>query len=214
MTHGTCPRIQPSVGARKIPVNDIIRSLRNLDKILVDANNSEDTKAILKKMSNSVSNGGLYVVGDFWAQVLLRVAIKLGLVTSKKHRTYASVATSTETYNRLRKHWGITTSNHAAEIIPFLSHELKLSQPVCENTLCEFLRYTHGMGNTKDVFVRGHMLYRALHGGVYKVDLEGIGRRVKYGTAKFRAESGWWESDYEVSRDEMLTLKRIKRSRE
>jgi hypothetical protein len=213
VTHGTCPRIQPSVGVREIPENDIIQSLRNLDKILVDANSSDNTKAILKKMIRSPSNGGLYLVGDFWAQVLLRVAIKLGLVSSKKHHAYASVATSTETFNRLRQHWGVTTSNHAAEIIPFLSHKLKLSQPVCENKLCEFLRHKHGVGNTKDVFVRGHMLHRALPNGVYKYDLEGVGRRVKYGTAKFRAESGWWESDYEVSSDKMLTLTRRKRSR-
>ena len=56
------------------------QSTKNLDKILKDAEHTNNTKRTVKRMSSAARNGGVHGVGQFYAQVIINIAAKIGLL--------------------------------------------------------------------------------------------------------------------------------------
>jgi len=175
-------------------------SLANLDKLMCMADNTNDTGALMKKMSSSPSSGGLFGVGPFWAQSIINVATKVGLIKNTVHARNPVVATSTATYKRLREKMGILNANHAASLVPWLAHELGESCEVVENKLCEMLRDMYGTSGKKDVFVRGHLLFRIEDQSIVSVNCFGERESYTYSapcfTGEYMPSTLWWKISF------------------
>ena len=182
----------------KVTVRQLYHSAKNLDYILELANmDKHETKYLVKKMSSSVKNGGVHGVGPFYAQVILNVATKIGLVNNHTHIGKVSISSSTATYKRLKK-LGVKSPNHAAEIVPYLCSKLGISQHVCENMICELLRRKYGKCGTKDYYVRGHCLCIVDGGKVWRVDRRGRRSELVYAKATYNnrycPRICWWQA--------------------
>ena len=171
VSYGEHARCQSSHHGR-MSYRDMYLSCLNLCTIIEMANETLDTKSIIKRMCNSTKTGGLHGVGPFYAQHMVKIAILVGLITRASHSSNVAIATSTQTYKRL-KMLGIKNKIQAAAVIPYLSATTGDHPEHSENKLCEALRLKFGKDNTKDVFVRGHLLYRVVGDRVYTVDKEG-----------------------------------------
>ena len=182
----------------KMSKRQMYQSAQNLDKILMDAEHTNDTKKIVKRMSAAAKNGGVHGVGQFYAQVILNIATKIGLLGNKCHIGNVTVSTSTATYNRL-KELGVRSKSHAAEIVPYLVGRLGESPQKCENMVCELLRREYGRDDTKDYFVKGHKLVVVENEVIFRVDARGKKERVHYMTATYNDSYTpgvvWWEDD-------------------
>ena len=77
-------------------------------------------KRIINKLKGSVKSGGVYAVGPIYAQVLINLASKLGLIRDHRHVAHITVSPSLATYKQLKSLYGIRSTAHAAEIVPFL----------------------------------------------------------------------------------------------
>ena len=195
------------------------KSCANLSTIIDEANVTDDTKAIVKKMCKSPLGGGLYGVGPFYSQHLINISIKVGLITRVHHSLNVVVATSTATYKRLQM-IGIRNKSHAEAVVPYLSSVMNDPPEVSENKLCEAFRKKIGSDGTQDVFARGHVLYRILNGNVYTVDLTGTYRRIIFGVETsddvYCPKYKWWErslSKMEGGRRVYLTKKKKEKER-
>lgn len=197
VSNGVYRRCQTSHRGR-ITVRQAIQSWQNMDSCFRLADESDDTKKVIKMMSKSVKRGGIHGVGEFYAHVLLNLSIKLQLVRNHTHLENVAVAPSTNTFKRLKK-VGFKSKNHVAEIVPFLVGRLQRTALTCENMVCEYLRFRFGKDGTKDVFVRGHVLFRADRDGVYTVDCDGSTHEVWVDIARFgngyRPHLVWWAED-------------------
>ena len=173
----------------------MFQSLQNLEYLIDLANSIDNTKYIVKKMASSWRMGGVHGVGPFYAQVIVNVATKIGLITNRIHVEQVSISTSTTTFKRLRQ-MGVKTTSHASELVPFLVHRTGEPAQKCENMICEMLRRKFGTDRTKDYFVRGHKLYVVRRSGVYMIDWSGRTRLMRYPPAmynsKYRPEVCWW----------------------
>ena len=185
------------------------QSAKNLDRILMDAEHTNDTKNIVKRMSSAVKNGGVHGVGQFYAQVILNIATKIGLLGNKCHIGNVTVSTSTATYKRL-KELGVHSKNHAAEIIPYLVGRLGESPQKCENMVCEWLRREYGRDDTKDYFIKGHELVVVENDVIFRVDVRGRKEKLQYVTARWKdAEVRFDSGPHEWDRT-VISLKRRK----
>ena len=193
---GDFPRCQPSHRG-KLTERQMFQSLQNLDRILYLAEETNITKGIVKKLSSSAKNGGVHGVGQFYAQVLINVATKIGLLKNKVHVQQITISESTATYKRLRN-MGIRSKSHASELIPYLSGRLRLSPHKCENMVCEMLRRKYGKDGTKDYFVKGHVLYVIEGDNVMTVDTDGTSSNVQYTDAlynnRYMPKYRWWNT--------------------
>ena len=123
------------------------------------------TMRIINKLKGSVNSGGVYGVGQFYAQVLINLASKLGLIRDHRHAAHITVSPSTATFKGLKSVYGVKSAAHAAEIVPFLVNKTGMSPVTCENRLCEILRVDFGnKDDVQDVFFKGDVLYK-LEGG-------------------------------------------------
>ena len=177
------------------------QSTKNLDMILIEAERTNNTKKIVKRMSSAAKNGGVHGVGPFYAQVILNIATKIGLLKNKCHIGNVTISTSTVTYKRL-KEIGVRSEGHAAEIIPYLVGRLGESSQKCENMVCEWLRREYGRDDTKDYFIKGHELVVVENNMIYRVDVRGRKHTLRYLTAThndfYKPNVIWWE-DAQVS---------------
>ena len=185
----------------KMSKRQMYQSTKNLDEILMEAEHTNNTKKIVKRMSSAAKYGGIHGVGQFYAQVILNVATKIGLLSNLSHIYNVTIATSTATYKRL-KQLGVRSKGHAAEIIPYLCDRLGESPQKCENLVCELLRRKYGRDNTKDYFVRGHELIVIQNEVICRVDDVGRKEKLCYITATYNdcytPDVVWWK-DSEVS---------------
>ena len=181
---------------------EIYHSAKNLDYILNFANMSDNTKYLVKKMSNSIKVGGIQGVGPFYAQVLIN-ATKIGLIENHDHIGRVTISASTATYKRLKK-LGVTTPANARELVPYLCSKLGMTQHKCENLICELLRRKFGKSGTKDYFVRGHKLYVVDEGKVWTVNTRGTWAEVSYENAvyndKYMPSTVWWQASIEFGK--------------
>ena len=91
------PRCQPHLKA-EISQRQAIQSIQNLNAAMKMADSGEfSTKRIINKLKGSVESGGVYGVGPFYAQVLINLASKLGLIRDHRHVTHVTVSPSTTT---------------------------------------------------------------------------------------------------------------------
>lgn len=192
---GAYPRCQPQMRG-SMSKRNLYQSLSNLDDCLRMANATDDTKKVVKRMSKSPRNGGIHGVGPFYAQVLINISIKLGLVKRTSHVDSIIVSPSTNTFKVLRDEYGVKTTAHAAEIIPFLMHSTGWDAPICENRLCEVLRHKFGKDNVRDVFFRGDCLYKIENGHVWTVSPQGKHKMQCYGVGVWptscETQVDWW----------------------
>ena len=182
---------------------EIYHSAKNLDYILNFANMSDNTKYLVKKMSNSIKVGGIQGVGPFYAQVLINIATKIGLIENHDHIGRVTISASTATYKRLKK-LGVTTPANARELVPYLCSKLGMTQHKCENLICELLRRKFGKSGTKDYFVRGHKLYVVDEGKIWTVNTRGTWTEVSYENAvyndKYMPSTVWWQASIEFGK--------------
>ena len=181
----------------QITKGDLFLSLQNLDNGLMRANEtSNSTKFVVKGMTKPVAKGGVRNVGPFYAQVIINVATKIGLINNHEHVGNVSVSPSTATYRRLGT-FGVETKAHAMEIVPFLTNNLGGTALTSENRLCETLRRLFGTDGTMDVFADGHVLYKIKDGNVYTVNTSGVWTVVTYADAAFNGTYCppflWWD---------------------
>ena len=152
----------------------------------------------MKRMSSAAKNGGVHGVGQFYAQVILNIATKIGLLGNKCHIGNVTVSTSTATYKRL-KELGVHSKSHAAEIIPYLVGRLGESPQKCENMVCEWLRREYGRDDTKDYFIKGHELVVVENDVIFRVDVRGQKEKLQYLTAtyndSYKPDVIWWNDD-------------------
>jgi hypothetical protein len=223
---GKDPRCQPSQRG-SVTLRQSVQSMQNLCQCLEMANETNDTKRVIGRMSKSAKNGGVHGVGPFWAHVLLNLATKLGLVRNHVHIQNVSVAPSTATFKRLKKTYGVRTRAHAAEIVPYLASRNKISAQSCENRLCEVLRAMHGKDDIVDVFFVGDVLYKVRGGLVLTVDISGREMIVQYEQTQFgdgyMPNVAWWDDGLVFGKDphmwdesviRLKTAKRGKRGRD
>ena len=179
----------------RITMRELFHSLQNLDRGLKRANETSSTKLLVKMMTKTVQKGGVRNVGPFYAQVMINVATKIGLINNLEHVENVSVSPSTATYRRLGT-FGVNTKAHAMEIVPFLTHSLGGTALTNENRLCEALRRMFGTDGIMDVFADGHVLYKIKDGNVYTVDTGGVWTVVTYADATFNdtycPPFPWW----------------------
>jgi len=205
VSSGTDPRCMSSQQGQ-ITQRQITQSLQNMDKCFKWADKCDDTKRIIKRMSNSVKNGGIHGVGPFYAHILINLATKLGLISNHIHIDHVSVSPSTTTFKRLKYTFGVNTTAHAAEIIPFLVYRTKKSAMECENRLCEVLRLFHGTEGIVDVFFDGDILYKLSDGCVWTIDTSGVEREMDYVESNFgvhyEPSHCWWDGFVKFGRKE------------
>lgn len=210
VTHGDCLRNRVSHRGGH-DEDEFYISCQNFDRILKEADNGLPTKTVLKKMAKSAKKGGILGVGPYYAQVVLNLAMKLGLVENPIHHEYVVIAPSTTTYTRLCRYHKIKGERHAREIVGFLRSKLGLPGVVVENKVCEVMRAEHGSDNKRDVFVTGHVLYLLEEGGVYTQDRRGVKTLVTYREATeglwYHASVVWWKKA-EVLPHRRVTLRK------
>jgi hypothetical protein len=163
----------------KVTKRQLFQSAQNLDHILDLAECTHNTKGIVKKLASSAKKGGVHGVGQFYAQVLINIATKIGLLKNKSHLGQVAISTTTATYTRLKK-LGVRSKNHAAEIVPYLCGKLEETPHVCENMVCELLRRMYGRDGTKDYFVKGHKLFVVRDDKVCTIGTGGTATEVEY----------------------------------
>ena len=187
----------------KMTKREMYHSAKNLDYILNLADMYDDTKYLVNKMSNSIKAGGIQGVGPFYAQVLINIATKIGLVKNHCHIGRVTISASTATYKRLKK-LGVTTPAHARELVPYLCSKLGMTQHKCENLICELLRRKFGKSGTKDYFVRGHLLYVVDEGKVWTVDTIGTWREITYEDTTYNEKYVpmvlWWQASIDFGK--------------
>ena len=181
----------------KISKRQIVQSLQNMNRAFKFADVCDDTKRVIRRLSKTVREGGLHYVGPFYAQMLINLATKLGLITNQVHIENVMVAPSTNTFKRLKDLYNVKTTAHAAEIIPFLVNRTGRKAVWCENRLCEVLRANK---NIVDVFFEGDMLYKVDRGQVYEVSSSGARCAVRYQAStfgvKYKPPICWWDSTF------------------
>ena len=158
------------------------------------------TKRIINKLKGTVKSGGVYGVGPFYAQVLINLASKLGLIRDHRHVAHITVSPSTATFNGLKSVYGIRSAAHAAEIVPFLVNKTGKPPVTCENRLCEILRVDFGdKDDVWDVFFKGDVLYKLEGGDVWTINACGVRMKIVYTDCsihtKYCPNVAWWDGN-------------------
>ena len=159
----------------------------------------------MKRMSKQLRFGGVQFVGEFYAQTVINIATKVGAILDHCHAKSVRVSTSTHTFAQLKKVYGVATPAHAREVVPFVSHQLKIPQQVCENMMCEEVRHKYsGVCNVKDIYFDGDSLFELEGTDVLKVTVRGTRRKQNFKKTEFntsyRPEIQWWDRSLHFGR--------------
>ena len=198
---GVFPRVRVHV-RKTTTYRSIFKSLKNLLQIMRLAKTTSDSRMIVSLMNSSPKDGGVLFVGQFWGQTLLQVAARAQVVDGA-HMENALLAETTTTFKRLCKWYGNLTTTFAADLVPWLSRELGLPEPICEQGLCELGRFIGDTNNKMDVFAPGHLLYERKEGQSVKTDANGRSSCVRLGDCEmnefYDAFFKWWDHDFRVA---------------
>jgi len=218
------PRCQPHLTA-EISQRQAIQSIQNLDAAMKMADSGEaSTKNIINKLKGSVKCGGVYGVAPFYAQVLINLVTKLGLIRDHRHVAHITVSPSTATYKQLKSVYGVRSAAHAAEIVPFLVNKTGMLPVTCENRLCKVLHVDFGVkDDVQDVFFKGDVLYKLEGGDVWTINVHGVRMKMVYAECsiitKYCPNVAWWDGKITFGKtahawDHVLITLKLKRKRE
>jgi hypothetical protein len=197
---GIANRCQPSFPG-KVSVGNMLRSVAALESHLNDANKTDKTKALITRMT-SRGDRRIEGVGAFYAQTLVNIATKLLLITNTRHALSPVVAHTTTTFKRM-KEYGVNTKEHGESVVPWVSNHLGWKNDVLvESGFCEWLRDENRI-KKKDVFARGHVLYRIVGDNVVRIRNDG--KRVEDEliaptvTGTYQPSGKWWDITFKTA---------------
>lgn len=194
---GKANRCQPSFQGI-VSIGQLLRSAAHLDDQLEHANQTNNTKALLRRMTDN-NKHKIVGLGHFWAQGIINIATKINLITNTIHALSPVVSHTTATFRRM-KDLGVTTRQHAESVVPWVSSYLKWNNEVLvENGFCEMLRDAEGI-TKKDVFAIGHVLYRIVNNTVIGIKNDGtvleVESQVPESTGAYTPSGKWWEDSF------------------
>ena len=139
-TGGKYRRRQVSAN-RNATVHEILMSLRNLEEAFHLADTTNDTDAIIARISNNcIQKGGVLFVGELTAHEIINVATKTGIIRNTHHARNVSVAKTTCTSDRLKR----LCVDTPAKVESFQHQCMVMAGiilvAVFENCLCKFLK--------------------------------------------------------------------------
>ena len=115
-------------------------------------------------MVQSLSAGGLFLVGPLMAQELINVLTKVGIITNQVHAEHVVVSVGTRTNSRLAS-LGISTEQQRSDLIGYLGTELQMNRAQIGNAVCEALWMQFSPGHTVWDTIGGEYLIYALDNG-------------------------------------------------